>query len=74
MVWNPFPVLTFAIAEISAEAGWFETLQHKLTADLWVWFGLGAQSVFFARWLVQWEKILAAAGRQAAGRRHPFFD
>ena len=54
MVWNPFPVLTFAISEISADAGWFETLQHKLTADLWVWFGLGAQSIFFARWLVQW--------------------
>lgn len=44
--------ITFA--EISADAGWFETLRHKLTADLWVWFGLGAQSIFFARWLVQW--------------------
>ena len=54
MVWNPFPVLTFAFTEISADAGWFEILQHKLTADLWVWFGLGAQSIFFARWLVQW--------------------
>ena len=26
----------------------------RQTADLWVWFGLGAQSIFFARWLVQW--------------------
>ena len=54
MEWTAVSALLLATAEISAEAGWFETLQHKLTTDLWVWFGLGAQSIFFARWLVQW--------------------
>ncbi len=52
--WGHLLEVSIAAAGLTADAGWFETLKHKLTADLWVWFGLGAQSVFFARWLVQW--------------------
>ncbi|OUU21984.1 MAG: hypothetical protein CBC13_08245 [Planctomycetia bacterium TMED53] len=54
MEWFNLTQIALATTELTADAGWFETLKYKLTADLWVWFGLGAQSIFFARWLVQW--------------------
>ena len=46
-------LLTLAMVS-TGEPTYFEQLKAKLTGDVWVWFGLGAQSIFFARWLVQW--------------------
>ena len=46
-------LLTLAMVS-TGEPTYFEQLEAKLTGDVWVWVGLGAQSIFFARWLVQW--------------------